>query len=536
MKKLILLFYVMSITLFNSICLQGQDITLLGSLNPYPGSAYANIWGYYANGREYAIMGVEGGTTIIDITNPAAPVEVEFIPGPFAPPYEWREIKTHLNYVYVVSEGGGTGSGMQIIDLSNLPVSATLVNTYNTTFTSAHEIYIADGFAYVVGTNQGGMHILSLANPTNPVQVGYYGSSGYIHDVYVWNDTAYASSVNTYDLVNLSNKSNPQLISQSAAIPGIYAHSGWLTEDKRYFIACEEFNVVDLTVWDLQDRTTWDLVVPSWQLAGTNPIHNIFILGQYAHISYYKDGYIVMDVSNPSDPTLVAQYDTYPGTGGGTYNGAWGVYPYLPSGNSIVSDMSTGLYVCRFEPPVPVELTSFTASTSGSSVTLNWTTSTEVNNLGFEIQRRTGSEFVTIGFTEGFGTSTEIHNYSYIDQDLNNGIHTYRLKQIDFDGTTKYSDLVEVQVFFVTSLELEQNYPNPFNPSTTIKYSVPENGLVNLSVYNLLGEKVAELVNDVLNTGEYNVNFNASQLTSGIYIAKLNAGSLVKSIKMSLVK
>ena len=426
-----------------------QNVTLLGSLDPYPGSAYANIWGYAEGGREYALMGVTGGTTIIDVTVPSIPVEVAFIPGPLAPPYEWREIKTHLNYAYVVSEGTGSGAGMQIIDLSNLPDTATLAATYNATFTRAHEIFIADGFAYVVGTSQGGMHILDLSNPTNPVQVGFYGASGYIHDVHVWNDTAYASSADTYDLVDLSSKANPQLISQSAALPGIYAHSGWLTEDKRYFIACEEFDVVDLTVWDLQDRSSWDLVVPSWQMAGTSPIHNIFILGNYAHISYYKEGYVVIDISDPTNPVFAAQYDTYPSSGGGTYDGAWGVDPYLPSGNSIVSDMSTGLYICRFEPPV---------------------TSVEENqNIPLEFL-------------------------------------------------------------------LAQNYPNPFNPSTRIKFSLPENDFVNLEVYNMLGEKVAQLVNEIKPAGEYEIDFVAAGFNSGIYLARLTAGNRSSIIKMSLVK
>jgi len=447
MKNFLALMF--SMLTFNSSILIGQNITLLGSLDPYPGSAYANIWAYAAGGREYALMGVTGGTTIIDVTNPSTPVEVAFIPGPQAPPYEWREIKTHLNYAYVVSEGTGSGSGMQIIDLSNLPDTASLSATYNTTFTRAHEIFIADGFAYVVGTSQGGMHILDLSTPTNPVQVGYYGASGYVHDVHVWNDTAYVSSADTYDLVDLSNKSNPQLISQSAALPGIYAHSGWLTEDKRYFIACEEFNVVDLTVWDLQDRTTWDLVVPSWQMAGTSPIHNIFILGNYAHISYYKEGYIVLDISDPTNPIFAGQYDTYPSSGGGTYDGAWGVDPYLPSGNSIVSDMSTGLYVCKFNPPV-----------------------TEANN--------------------------EIVN------------------PVEF--------------------RLEQNYPNPFNPSTKIIFQIAEQEFVSLKIYDVLGNEVANLVNENKPAGSYEVTFDAAILPSGVYLARLNSGNLSSIIKMSLVK
>lgn len=427
----------------------GQNVTLLGSLNPYPGAAYANIWGYAANGREYALIGVTGGTTIIDVTNPSTPVEVAFIPGPLAPPYEWREIKTHSHYAYVVSEGTGSGAGMQIIDLSNLPTSASLAATFTATFTRAHEIFIADGYAYVVGTSQGGMHILDLSNPTSPVQVGYYGASGYVHDVHVWNDTAYVSSADTYDLVSVSNKSNPQLISQSAALPGIYAHSGWLTEDKRYFIACEEFNVVDLTVWDLQDRTAWDLVVPSWQMAGTSPIHNIFILGDYAHISYYKDGYVVLDISDPTNPQFAGQYDTYPGSGGGTYNGAWGVDPYLPSGNTIISDMATGLYICKFNPPV--------------------TSIEDIKNIPDE--------------------------------------------------------------FF-----LEQNFPNPFNPFTKIVYRISDGGFVNLKVYDVLGNEVATLVNEYKPAGRHEINFDASELHSGVYFARLSAGNQSDIIKMSLLK
>ena len=343
---------VFSIVTFMSQVNYGQNVDLLGSLNPHPNLPYTDIWGYAANGHEYALMGITGGTSIIDVTDPANPVEVDVVPGPLAPPYEWRDIKTHLNYAYIISEGSGSGSGLQVVDLSYLPDSASLVYTFNNTFTSSHNVFIADGYAYVVGTSSGGMHILDLTLPSNPVQTAYYSTSGYIHDVYVWNDTAYVSSANTYDIVNVSDKFNPQLVSTSATLPGIYAHSGWLTEDKRYFVACEEFNVRDITVWDLQDRSSWNLVVPTWQMSGASPVHNVFVLGDYAHISYYKDGYVVLDISNPENPLFAGQYDTYPSPGGGTYNGAWGVYPYLPSGNILVSDMVTGLYICKFTPPV----------------------------------------------------------------------------------------------------------------------------------------------------------------------------------------
>jgi len=292
--------YLPYIFLLLTITISAQ-INLEGSINPDPNSRYSDIWGYVdGEGREYAIMGGYYGTHVIEVTAPLFPVIVGFIPGPES---IWRDIKVHDHYAYVVTEGGGSGEGLQIIDLANVPNSVSLVNTVDTYFTSAHNIFIDDGFAFVVGTEGiGGIHLLDLSDPVNPVQTAYYTASGYVHDVYVWSDTIVACAASTYDLVDITDKSNPFKISESAALPGIYAHSGWMTEDKRYFVACEEFNQRDITVWDLQDRTTWNLVVPQWQMNTGSIIHNLFIKGNYAHISYYSDGYVILDISNPTQP------------------------------------------------------------------------------------------------------------------------------------------------------------------------------------------------------------------------------------------
>jgi hypothetical protein len=438
----------------------------------------------------------------------------------------------------MVSEGG---SGLQIVDLSNLPNSATLVTNHTTHFTTAHNFYIDNGYAYIVGASPGsGIHILSLANPTNPTQTAYYSASGYVHDVYVWNDTAYASSENSYDLINLTNKSNPELINQSASLPGIYAHSGWLTEDKRYFIACEEFNERDITVWDLQDRTTWNLVVPSFQTTTNTPVHNVFVKGDFAHVAYYKDGYVVLDISDPTIPSIAGRYDTYLSTSG-TYAGAWGCYPYFPSGAVIVSDMLTGLYVFDFlgDGTIPVELTSFTAQVSPAGVNLNWATASEINNYGFEVERRYQNEinWKVVGLVPGSGTTTQSKEYSYSDNSLTQaGKYYYRLKQIDNDGSFNYSNEIEVDFIQPNDFVLNQNYPNPFNPSTTIEFSIGQASFVKLDVYNALGEKVANLLNENKEQGSYQINFDAVNLPSGIYIAKLDAGSKVNTIKMSFLK
>lgn len=524
------------ILLTSTVLFAQTNITLLSNLNQYPSVGYNDIWGYAdGSGNEYALLGTEAGTSIVNVTNPSNPVEVSFIPGP---PSLWRDLKVHSTYAYVVTEGTGTGRGLQIIDLSQLPASASLVNTLETWFTRAHNIYIDNGYAYVIGTNNGGgMHILDLSNPVNPTRTNYYTASNYIHDVYVCNDTVYAAAEDSYDLIDVTNKSNPQLVSVSINLPGIYAHSGWSTENKRYFVATEEFNQRDITVWDLQDRSTWNLVVPTWQMPGSSSyVHNLFVLGNYAHISYYTSGYVVLDISNPTNPQLAGQYDTYPQNNSGNYSGAWGCYPYLPSGNTLISDMQTGLYVLKFNGVTPVELNSFTANQNDNNIVLNWSTSTETNNQGFEVQRKQDNEYYTIGFVQGNGTTNEMNNYSFIDQNVSPGFYSYRLKQVDFNGSTEYSNEIQIEVTTPATFVLNQNYPNPFNPSTRIKFSIPSSEFVNLSVFNLVGEKVGELINEILNEGEYNLTFDASHLPSGIYIAKLSAGNSNQSIKMTLLK
>jgi hypothetical protein len=187
---------------------------------------------------------------------------------------------------------------------------------------------------------------------------------------------------------------------------------------------------------------------------------------------------------------------------------------------------------------VPVELTSFTANVNNlGQVVLNWETATEVNNQGFEIERRTeSSEYRTVGFVEGNGTISEPRSYNYTDITAENGINYYRLKQIDFNGTYEYSSEIEVDVNGPLTFDLAQNYPNPFNPSTNIKYSVPESGNVKLSVFNTVGEEVAILVDGFSESGFFEVSFNASSLPSGVYLYKLQSANSVQTKKMMLLK
>jgi hypothetical protein len=192
---------------------------------------------------------------------------------------------------------------------------------------------------------------------------------------------------------------------------------------------------------------------------------------------------------------------------------------------------------------LPVEMTSFTAVAQKTSALLAWSTATEVNNYGFEVERSTMSNtaptmnWQKIGFVQGAGTSNAPHEYSFTDKNIPSGCYTYRLKQIDRDGSFKYSQSVEVEVETAPHIfSLSQNYPDPFNPTTNIIYSLRSDGKVRLAVYDILGNEVGVLVNGVQTAGSHQVMFSGSNLASGIYFYKLESSGQTIIKKMILMK
>ena len=187
---------------------------------------------------------------------------------------------------------------------------------------------------------------------------------------------------------------------------------------------------------------------------------------------------------------------------------------------------------------LPVELVFFTGKLIGSVVELRWRTETEVNNYGFNIEKSAdNTDWLTIGFVEGHGNSNSPQHYNFDDTDVvQSRNYYYRLKQIDNDGTFEYSNVITVNVGVPDKFFLSQNYPNPFNPETRIDYTLPEQQNVSLRVYNMLGEMVQELLNEVKPPGSYSVTFNASNLPSGIYIYRIQTESFATNKKMTFLK
>ena len=271
-----------------------------------------------------------------------------------------------------------------------------------------------------------------------------------------------------------------------------------------------------------------------------------------ANIYYSTDGFTTRTQLNPQAPTdgIILEQNSATDVVAYTYSPvvqiddnqsvSVRVYPFYagsPSTSKYVYFYNCGLYGTTAQTNVPVELTSFSASVQKNTVELKWTAATEVDNNGFEIERsRNKATWNTVGFVKGSGTTTETSYYLYKDVPAASGKLYYRLKQVDFNGAYKYSKVVEVNYGIPNKFNLAQNYPNPFNPSTSIKFELPEASFVNLTIYNLLGAEVETLVNEKLEPGTYTKNFNAINLTSGIYFYRLTAGNMVVTKKMSLLK
>ncbi|NNC94142.1 MAG: choice-of-anchor B family protein [Chitinophagales bacterium] len=344
MKRTLIVSLLLTFTLLSQSNAQ-QNMSLLGTL-PYS-SDLSDIWGYADSaGNEYALVGVFNGLSIVDISEPGNPTELFFLNGPSS---SWRDIKVYNNHAYVTNESSG---GMRIVDLSNLPDTVTSVNytgTVSVPFSSAHNVFIDEnGYAYVVGANYGvgGAIILDLnPDPKAPVLEGVYNVR-YIHDCYVRGDTMWSAEISDgiFSVVDVSNKSNP-IVMATQSTPSNFTHNVWIGNNGSTLYTTDEVSGAFIGAYDVSNlgNITQTDVFQSSPGQGVIP-HNVFVKNNFAIISYYRDGVVIVDVSKPNKLIQSGNYDTSPFSGAG-FAGCWGVYPYLPSGNIIASDIEQGLFV-----------------------------------------------------------------------------------------------------------------------------------------------------------------------------------------------
>ena len=366
------------------------------SSNP---SAANDVWGFVDlnDDREYAIIGLRNGTAVVDVTDPLNPVEVGTIPGLGS---IWRDIKVYQfrdedegrwkAYAYVTTDAAP--QGLHIIDLTGLPERISLAATYRG-FLSAHNIYLANvdyatgralpdmtPYAYILGSNLdlGAFRILDLNDPTAPVEVtSPPPGTEYVHDatsLVIADERASACgpghkpcevlvdyNENTVDFWDVTDKSNPLMLSSMPYENSAYTHSGWWSQDKRFVFIQDELDEQDLGLsTTVRTVDISDLTRPFVSNVWTGPTraidHNGFTKGDRYYISNYRRGLTILDIADPNDPREVALFDTFPepAEDGPFFNGAWGTYPYLPSGTLLVSDIEGGLFLLREQEPAPL--------------------------------------------------------------------------------------------------------------------------------------------------------------------------------------
>ncbi len=530
----------------------------LRHFQPRPGTGISGLWGYTApNGREYAIVGIagsgtgssSGGTTIVDITVDNSPRIVTHIVGPNS---TWREMKTYRHYAYVVTEAGG---GVQIIDLSRLPDTASLVRTFNYTsgtknINRSHTITISDGYMYLNGCanwSPGGILIFSLlADPTNPQFVSEYQPQ-YFHDSYVLRDTIFGSAISSGGgliIADARNKANVQTIGR-IAYTGSGTHNAWVTKDRRYVLTADETSPIinDVKVWDISNLPTIPTAVSaSFTVNPTSSVHNVHVRGDYAYCSWYQGyGLQIIDITNPATPTLAAGYRT------STANSlAWDTYPYFPSGKIIIGDhynaTGTGLWIFRFSelaarrPVTLLQPANNDTVRSLTSTTFRWTKTADLSKdpHWYEVRLRGA------GVDTTWRANDSLSLFSGLSRLQNGQTYGWRVTARDEWNTTASVDSFRFH-YRTTSTSagenesvpvtfgLEQNYPNPFNPTTKIDFRLSAPGFTTLKVFDVLGKEVASMVNENLAAGSHFRTLDASRLASGVYLYRLSVRTLDES-------
>ncbi len=358
----------------------GYDLLSTVNLFTLGGIRGNDSWGWTdpQTGKEYVLIGTDANSSFVDISDPVNPIYLGSLPTATVVS-NWRDIKVYQNHAFIVSEA--PGHGMQVFDLTRLrnvtnPPETFTADALYTGFGSAHNIVINEdtGFAYAVGAMtlddtifsfDGGPHFVNIQNPTNPVAAGGYPNDAYSHDAqvvtyngpdteHVGKEILIGSNTNEVVIIDISDKNNPIQISTIDYSNIGYTHQGWFTEDQRYFIVGDELDEIDFgfnsrsIVFDLSDLDN-----PSVSMSYTGPTpaidHNGYTKGDTFFLANYTAGVRMLDIENIGSNQIqeIGYFDTYPLNDNATFDGVWNVYPYFESGNIVVSDINSGLFIIR---------------------------------------------------------------------------------------------------------------------------------------------------------------------------------------------
>ncbi|HSD62192.1 MAG TPA: T9SS type A sorting domain-containing protein [Ignavibacteriaceae bacterium] len=482
----------------------------------------------------YAYTG-SNGFRVMDISDSTHPVQVGYadIPG--------DNVEAAGNSLVVYCPQSMTANNtVHIMDVSD-PANPQSIASYTCPVMTG-DLVVRDTLAYIACWWDG-VRIFNFANPSSLVQTAH--TMGWTQGGIAGVDWCYAQAVavegnylyiidygpfetdDTYGLyiMDITDPSNPYLINR---FQGITSHGVDLSVKNSIVYIADGYGGVEIV--NVADPLNPSVIGYVGLPDGATGIK---VVDNYAYVSnYILGGVELIDITDPANSYIIGWYKP---------SGCFAVGIEYNNGFIYAADGVAGFQIYRnLLAVVPVELTSFTAITNEEGVTLNWETSSETNNSGFDIERSTDDiVFKKIGYVKGNGTTSEAHSYSFKDGGVSSvgGIVFYRLKQIDYDGSCKYSEAIKVEdAFLPANFSLSQNYPNPFNPETSIKFGIPKESKVTLKVFNVLGKEIETVVDQKLDQGYYNYKWNGSKFASGVYFYRLEAGNFVQMNKMIMIK
>ena len=494
-----------------------------------------DVWGWTdPTGREFALVGVNSGLSIVEITNPSQPVEKHFISGAYS---IWRDIKTWNNYAYVVhdSYSGGVSDGILIVDLNTIDSSSISYTNYfpmvqidstNYFFDRAHNVYMDEnGVLYVFGSNcgMGGALMFDTdSNATSPVYLGAYNGS-YYHDGVARGDTLWGAAVykGRFEAVDVSNKANTQLMAWQGT-PNAFCHNIWFSDDNQTVFTTDErtgafvvaYDVSDLSNITELDRIRTGIFDPTQVIP-----HNTHVYGDFLVTSYYTSGLQIVDASRPDILVETAYYDTSPLTGDG-FEGAWGAYPYFPSGNIIVTDRQEGLFILSTNYPRASFFTAFVKDSVTGSPIVNAT----IEMLNTDIS---GTSNIFGNFRDGQRDSgiyqVVVTKPGYINDTVSVSMQP---------GQTASRTFALVPIGFSLAESAGSNfvkaYPNPNAGSFTIEISNGGNSETLIEAYNTAGQKIySEMIS--LSGGRAQCE---PALSPGMYIFQVKGADFSSSFRM----
>lgn len=510
---------------------QNLNVTYRSQMT-FPNQTMANICGYKDGaGNEYALCGCQNGMAIVDVTNPSSPVLTTTIPEISN---LWKEIKVYRNYAYIATEGGG---GIQIVNLTNLPATNLAYHNYtgdgpiNGQLNKVHALHIdtTKKFLYLFGGdyNPGGAICLDLnADPYNPTYVGRY-SANYIHDGYVDNDTLYGGHIYAgyFSVINFTNKTNP-IVLQTQTTPNAFTHNTWPSNDKKTIFTTDEVNNSFLAAYDITNLNNITLLDKIQSNPGSGSIvHNTHIKNNWAVTSWYKDGITIVDVTRPQNLIQVGNYDTDPSNSGGGYGGAWGVYPFLPSGTIVVSNESGTLFVltpnyvraCYLEGTVIDSVTNLPINNATVNIaTVLVTDSSDPSGIYRTGTAVPGTYAVTY-------TKTGYYPLTWGGLVFTPGVVTNKIAKLIPVGTNVGPELIKDATITAS--------PNPFSSSTTLNYNMLKDGDAQLVITDVTGRIVQQTT---VTNAIGSISFG-EKLSNGIYFAQLRDGNY-SSTPVKIVK